>query len=343
MIFAKQEYLTQLFDAGMPLITSDHLQVRQHIATAWQTAFEKANELSAQACAMLKPRFGECMAAMIDCLFSIDAMSTGTLASFSNSVSSTLEACDGANLRDPLLATCEGLYTKITQFAQSPNLGLNDEQKETFLNHWCGTLQPCLVRLGDQGVTDPVLEHLVALAVSTFRQLGKVTSGGLFILHGLTVTVGDRIAPHMASFMDYVLCALKMTDCDAMGTRVACGLVSDLANSLGDSINPSMPSIVPPLLAVLEDNTFDSEVKLIAIIAFGDICLAAGPRNFQQYLPQTQQSLAQACSLSLGKGATPEEVDLLERLRIALVDAYISILHGLAPDGGSLQASPASE
>ena len=36
--------------------------------------------------------------------------------------------------------------------------------------------------------------------------------------------------------------------------------------------------------------------------------------------------------MSLQKGTAPDEVDLFERLRIALVDAYISILHGLYPE-----------
>lgn len=40
--------------------------------------------------------------------------------------------------------------------------------------------------------------------------------------------------------------------------------------------------------------------------------------------------------MSLSKGRNPEEVDLFERLRVAIIDAYISILHGLYPDENSV-------
>ena len=61
-------------------------------------------------------------------------------------------------------------------------------------------------------------------------------SGGLFIIHGLIATVESRIAPHVPAFMDYLVCSMRMENCDAMGTRLACGLISDLANSIGADI-----------------------------------------------------------------------------------------------------------
>ncbi len=45
---------------------------------------------------------------------------------------------------------------------------------------------------------------------------------------------------------------------------------------------------------ILVDNSFDSEVKLIAIIAFGDLSLAAGAIPFTDYLAETQTSFAAA-------------------------------------------------
>lgn len=89
---------------------------------------------------------------------------------------------------------------------------------------------------------------------------------------------------------------------------------------------------MPLLQQVLTDPNFDSESKLFTIIAFGDLALAAGPQEFMQYLPETQSSFVSASQMSLSKGEGPDEADLFSRLRIALVDAYISILHGLVPD-----------
>lgn len=70
----------------------------------------------------------------------------------------------------------------------------------------------------------------------------------------------------------------------------------------------------------------------MSIIAFGDLALAAGPGNFVQYLPDTQTSFFSASSLSLRVGSSPEEQELLQKLRIALCEAYLSILHGLHDD-----------
>jgi hypothetical protein len=80
------------------------------------------------------------------------------------------------------------------------------------------------------------------------------------------------------------------------------------------------------------DPNFDSEAKLVTIVAFGDAVLASGPANFLQYLPETQNSLVEASKMSLNKGSSPEEQELLGRLRIALCESYVSILHGLHPE-----------
>lgn len=77
------------------------------------------------------------------------------------------------------------------------------------------------------------------------------------------------------------------------------------------------------------EGSFDSEAKLSTIVAFGDLVLAAGPVHFMQYLPETQNSFIEASKMSLNKGSSAEEIELLGNLRIALCEAYVSILHGL--------------
>ena len=76
--------------------------------------------------------------------------------------------------------------------------------------------------------------------------------------------------------MDYILCSMRMENCDATGTRLACGLISDLANSIEANIVQWLPQIMECLLRVLGDNSYDSDAKLFAIIAFGDMILATG-------------------------------------------------------------------
>ena len=104
-----------------------------------------------------------------------------------------------------------------------------------------------------------------------------------------------------------------------------------------------MPQITERLQRILVDNSFDSEAKLVTIIAFGDLSLAAGAEQFMQYLPQTLNSFTQASNLSLQNSENPEEIALLTNLRVALVEAYISILHGLVPDDDMPQLTDQQE
>ena len=48
-----------------------------------------------------------------------------------------------------------------------------------------------------------------------------------------------------------------------------------------------------------------------------------------QYLPETKNAFFTASIMSINKGSSPEEAELLHKLRIALTEAYLSIMHGL--------------
>ena len=100
---------------------------------------------------------------------------------------------------------------------------------------------------------------------------------------------------------------------------------------------PWMPTLTQCLQVILTDNNFDSEAKLVTIIAFGDLSLAAGAQNFMEYLPEVLTSFTTASQLSLTVTADPSEKAVLTNLRLALVESYISILHGLMPDDGASQ------
>ena len=48
-----------------------------------------------------------------------------------------------------------------------------------------------------------------------------------------------------------------------------------------------------------------------------------------QYLQETKKAFFTASLMSISKGSSPEEAELLSKLRIALTEAYLSIMHGL--------------
>jgi hypothetical protein len=59
-------------------------------------------------------------------------------------------------------------------------------------------------------------------------------SGGLFIVHGLIASVGERFnADHMGKIVTYLVSAMQEpTSTDDLGVRMSCGLVSDLCSCL---------------------------------------------------------------------------------------------------------------
>ena len=82
------------------------------------------------------------MYAMLQCLFSQESLESGTLIAFSNSVNTTLEACDFEHLKNELFAVTEVIYNKIVETANSADMlaMLNIEQQEFFLNNLCSSL-----------------------------------------------------------------------------------------------------------------------------------------------------------------------------------------------------------
>lgn len=69
-----------------------------HIAQAWESAYSKVATLPDSHRGMLNQYFAGCMGALLECFFSVDTLSSGTILAFSNSIGMILEDCDYANL-----------------------------------------------------------------------------------------------------------------------------------------------------------------------------------------------------------------------------------------------------
>lgn len=175
------------------------------------------------------------------------------------------------------------------------------------------------------------MKKIVDLVIFIFSSSQSVNSGGLFVLHGLVVTVGERIAPHISTFCDYLACAINMQNTDEMGVRLACGLISDLGNHCPSYIVQFLPKIMQALENVMSGENYETEAKIHAIIAMGDACLAS-EQNFANYLPKTMTAFMNASHASIQRGVDEDQEALLMKLRTALIDGYISIIHGMNPE-----------
>ena len=54
------------------------------------------------------------------------------------------------------------------------------------------------------------------------------------MLQGLIVATEQRITPQLLKIMQYLTCSLRRENCDTYVTRLAAGVISDLANHVGE-------------------------------------------------------------------------------------------------------------
>jgi len=158
-----------------------------------------------------------------------------------------------------------------------------------------------------------------------FKTEGKISQGGLLIFHGLIFTNESNFIAYMNDVYP-IICDAIVSNEDATVGRIACGLVSDLCNYLEKGMTRYAEEFMKRLRHVLKGNEYESETKVHAIIAIGDICLAI-QEDFAVFIDDSMVCLQSASKVTL---APPnfENNELLTKLRDAILDAFMSILHG---------------
>ena len=203
----------------------------------------------------------------------------------------------------------------------------NPKAKE-LLDYNAGLLQIMLVKVGSKVDNDTAQKILVLLKM-IFDRMKRVTENGLIILNGLINGVGSRIKIDILG--SYIVHSLTQTDDDEI-TRLACGIVIDLANALETGIETYLADFVPHLLAILKNKERSRQTKLQALIAIGDIAMQAGDSFSNLYLQDTLKILESACKLSLRTVDPVKDEDLnkyLVELREAIVECYTTLMSGV--------------
>ena len=188
-----------------------------------------------------------------------------------------------------------------------------------------------IVHVGSARISDEVINAFIEMAVQIFNGTHKVSSGGLFIITSLMNAVETRMSPLVSRFAQYLILAFDMEQSDSQTLNLTCGAISDLSTYMPEAAIEYCPQFIEKLQKVLNDDGFETETKLRAITATGDLCLATGDKFFP-YLDTTFSSLGKASQASLNKGEDPEEVQIYEQLRYALIDSYLTLYHGMVDE-----------
>lgn len=155
-------------------------------------------------------------------------------------------------------------------------------------------MQIILVRVGHK-IDDDNAQKIVHLLVLIFQGQKKVTENGLIAFSGLINGIGERIK--VDEFGQYIVWALKGDDDECI--RLACGLISDLANALQENLQKYLYDFVNPLLNILKDPKQDRHSKLQAIVALGDLSMNCGQAFTHNYLEEVLKILESAAKQSL--------------------------------------------
>jgi len=74
------------------------------------------------------------------------------------------------------------------------------------------------------------------------------------------------------STINYIIDIINKNE-DPDCTRLACGIISDIANVMEKSIGNHLQILLPAILQILKSNDYESETKPVAIQALSDVTL----------------------------------------------------------------------
>lgn len=107
----------------------------------------------------------------------------------------------------------------VANSIQTPNEvfpNLNKEQFDIVFNHYCSLVQPIIYKVGEaqDGTVlswdDSFIKNVIQLVLNIFQQQQAVSSGPLFILHGLISVVAKRFTEtDINSIVEILLAALR--------------------------------------------------------------------------------------------------------------------------------------
>lgn len=134
-----------------------------------------------------------------------------------------------------------------------------------------------------------------------------MTENGLICYSGLCTGLGNRV--NVKDFGQYIVWALEGDDEEC--TRIACGIVCDIASALEEEVAIYLSSFVPQLLKVLKQNERDRRTKLQALQTLGDLSIYGGGKFCQTYLSETLQILESASKMSVAISDFKDDIDTL--------------------------------
>ena len=194
----------------------------------------------------------------------------------------------------------------------------------------CATLQSVLKKVTKEDapkISDKIMTALLQMfSISVQGNSGGVQEDALLAVSTLIEILGEDFMKYMEVFKQYLYVGLRNYEVVPV-VNAAVGVVGDICRALGERVEPFCVELMNILVETLGNNQVDRSVKPAILSVFGDMALSIGVK-YVTYLQVVLAMLDQASSAEVDR-TDFENVEYLNDLREACLDAYTAIVQGL--------------
>ncbi|PAV81378.1 hypothetical protein WR25_03614 [Diploscapter pachys] len=228
------------------------------------------------------------------------------------------------------------MLTKLEQLLNMEIASTNSTDKNQLVDLQallCATLQSVLRRLRTEDapvVGEPIMKGLLQIMSRATGKGGNVMEEALLAVSTLVETLGVHFEQYMPLLKPHLMAGLANHE-EAQVCAAAVGVVADLCRALEVKMVPHLNEIMELLVVCLQHPKVPKDVKVTILSCFGDIALSIGP-HFEQYLPVVMNMLAAASTAAVVTNIEDQDqLDYVDSLRDACVNAYTGILQAARP------------
>lgn len=167
-----------------------------------------------------------------------------------------------------------------------------------------------------------------------FNAANDVTPDGIHVLGAIAVCLGQGFVKYSKDALPYIGRGLQNVGQSEL-FLASLGAVTEIARACPSEISGNLSDILRLLMGLLNDQSFDKNIKLTIIVAIGDISLGC-TELMTPYAKDLMEIYEMAMSASV-VAPSPGQSDLqdyLEQLREHVLDSFIAFMHSIGETQG---------
>lgn len=200
----------------------------------------------------------------------------------------------------------------------------------------CSAIQSVVKKLGEDVLTEKVFDEIMTLLLGVLTSKRGGTGELSATVEEALMAIGAVADRTKGKFIKYATPVMPIVNAGLKATKekhlcvVSVGLVGDISRALEAKMIPWTDELVTTLLANFQSGTIHRSIKPHIASGMSDIALAVGG-HFERYLPFLMPMLIAASAMQ-PESASLDDIEWIEKLREAILEAYTGILQGMGSD-----------